>query len=66
MQHEQSQRHIIAAALFSTKSTALLPSPYEQRITQQYVAGQLSIQRVIELLEEYNYAPAAPSPTYRA
>lgn len=66
MPNEQAQRHIIATALFFTKSIALLPSPYEQRITQQYVTGQLSIQRVIELLEEYNYAPTPPAPTSHA
>lgn len=55
MKDEQSPRRLIAAALFSTESTTMMPSPYEQLIAQQYITGSLSIQQAVALLEDCNH-----------
>jgi hypothetical protein len=54
MNSEQERREVVAAALSWTKTTALTPSLYEKRLLQQYIQGALTIDRVIELLEENN------------
>ena len=59
MKDEQPQRRLIAAALFSTESTTMLPSPYEQLIAHQYITGSLSIQQAMGLLEEHNRSQSA-------
>ena len=59
MKNEQPQRRLIAAALFSTESTTMLPSPYEQLIAHQYITGSLSIQQAMGLLEEHNRGQVA-------
>ena len=53
MKNEQAQRRIIAAALFSTYSSALIPSTYEQLLAENYITGTLTIRHAIELLEDY-------------
>jgi hypothetical protein len=53
MKNEQAQRRIIAAALFSTYSSTLIPSTYEQLLAENYIAGALTIRHAIELLEDY-------------
>lgn len=52
MKNEQERREIVAAAISWTKTTAITPSNYEQNLLQQYVEGLLTIDQVIELLEE--------------
>ena len=42
----------MAAALEITKNTSISPSQYELRLLKKYVRGVLSIDEVIELLEE--------------
>lgn len=59
MKDEQALRRLIAATLFSTESTTMLPSPYEQLVAQQYITGSLSIQQAIALLEDYNCSHVA-------
>lgn len=54
MKNEQERREMVAAALSWTKTTAITPSLYEKRLLQQYIDGTLTIDRVIELLEENN------------
>jgi hypothetical protein len=54
MKSEQERREMVAAALSWTKTTTLTPSLYEKRLLQQYIQGALTIDRVIELLEENN------------
>ncbi len=54
MKNEQAQRRIIAAALFCTKSAALMPSAYELLLAEAYIQGTLTIYESVELLEEYN------------
>lgn len=54
MKSEQERRDMVAAALSWTKTTTLTPSLYEQQLLQQYIKGALTIDRVIELLEENN------------
>jgi hypothetical protein len=53
MKNEQSQRRIIAAALFPTMSHAMVPSTYEQLLADRYIEGTLTIYQSVELLEEY-------------
>jgi hypothetical protein len=53
MKNEQAQRRIIAAALFSTYSSTLTPTTYEQLLAENYITGTLTIQHAIELLEDY-------------
>ena len=55
MQTQQSQRRIIAAALFSTNGSTPLLSHYEQLLAEQYIQGHLTIQRAIALLKEYQH-----------
>jgi hypothetical protein len=55
MKNEQAQRRIIAAALFSTYRSTLTPNHYEQLLADNYVAGVLTIQHAIELLEEFKH-----------
>jgi hypothetical protein len=52
MKNEQERRDVVAAALSWTKTTAITPSDYEEQLLQQYIKGVLTIERVIELLEE--------------
>ncbi|MFD1875095.1 hypothetical protein [Hymenobacter bucti] len=52
MKNEQERRGIVAAAISWTKTTAITPSLYEKNLLQQYIEGVLTIDRVIELLEE--------------
>lgn len=54
MKNEQERREMVAAALSWTKTTTLTPSLYEKRLLQQYIQGTITIDRVIELLEENN------------
>jgi len=54
MKSEQERRDMVAAALSWTKTTALTPSLYEEQLLQQYIQGVLTIDRVIELLDENN------------
>lgn len=54
MKDQQNPRRLIAATLFSTESTTMMPSPYEQLVAQQYITGSLSIQQAVALLEDYN------------
>lgn len=54
MKNEQERREIVAAAISWTKTTSITPSLYEKHLLQQYVEGALSIDQVIELLEENN------------
>jgi hypothetical protein len=63
MTTEQTQRSIIAAALFSIKSPAALPSAYEQLLATQYIDGTLTLCQSIELLEAHyrHHEPSAIS-----
>ena len=54
MNNEQERREMVAAALSWTKTTAITPSLYEKQLLQQYIRGVLTIDQVIELLEENN------------
>ena len=54
MKSERERREVVAAALSWTKTTSITPSLYEKHLLQQYVEGALSIDQVIELLEENN------------
>lgn len=54
MKNEEERRGVVAAALSWTKTTAITPSPYEKQLLEQYIRGVLTIDRVIELLEENN------------
>jgi hypothetical protein len=62
MKNEQAQRRIIAAALFSTYSSTLIPSTYEQLLAEDYITGTLTIRRAIELLEDYKVKQVATCP----
>ena len=62
MKNEQAQRLIIAAALFSTYSSALIPSTYEQLLAENYITGTLPILRAIKLLEDYKLEQVATCP----
>jgi len=62
MKNEQAQRRIIAAALFSTYSSALIPSTYEQLLAESYITGTLTIRHAIELLEDYKVKQVATCP----
>jgi hypothetical protein len=57
MKNEQERREVVAAALSWTKTTAITPSDYEKHLLQQYIQGTLTIDQVIELLEECNEKP---------
>lgn len=54
MNNEQERREMVAAALSWTKTTAITPSLYEKQLLQQYIRGVLTVDQVIELLEENN------------
>jgi hypothetical protein len=54
MKNEQERREVVAAALSWTKTTTITPSDYEKHLLQQYIQGALTIDQVIELLEESN------------
>jgi len=62
MKNEQAQRRIIAAALFSTYSSTLIPSTYEQLLAENYITGTLTIRHAIELLEDYKLSQLAACP----
>ncbi|RZK31749.1 MAG: hypothetical protein EOO61_17645 [Hymenobacter sp.] len=62
MKNEQAQRRIIAAALFSTYSSALIPSTYEQLLAEKYITGTITIRHAIELLEDYKLKQVATCP----
>ena len=62
MKNEQAQRRIIAAALFSTYSSALIPSTYEQLLAENYITGTLTIRHAIELLEDYKLEQVTACP----
>jgi hypothetical protein len=59
MKNEQAQRRIIAAALFSTYSSTLIPSAYEHLLAEDYIAGALTIRHAIDLLEDYKLRQVA-------
>jgi hypothetical protein len=52
MKNEQERREVVAAALSWTKTTAITPSMYEKHLLERYIEGSLTIDQVIELLEE--------------
>jgi hypothetical protein len=55
MKNDQAQREIIAAAFFAINSRTALPSAYEQLLADNYIAGSSSINKSVELLEEYRH-----------
>ncbi|GEM_PF-2625029 len=54
MKNEQTQRRIIAAALFPIKSCPNTSATYEQLVADKYIEGSLTIYQSVELLEEYH------------
>ena len=47
----EGRRCVLAAALTLTLHTPLAPQAYELRLLHQFVAGDLTIERVVALLE---------------
>jgi hypothetical protein len=54
MSPEEKRRRIVAAALSMTRYTWLEPCQYELMLLDEYVHGSMSIDKVIQELEEYN------------
>lgn len=60
MQAEEYRRRLVQAALRLTEGTPMAAGPYERQLLERYVAGQLSIEEVVTLVEAA--LPAAPNP----
>ena len=52
MEDEAARGRAVAWALKVTENTTLAPGPYERDLLALFIQGKLSLEQVIELLEE--------------
>ncbi len=62
MENQQTRSRAVTWALEITENTSLAPSPYERHLLDEYVRGTLSIDEVIELLEDPSQSQGTQHP----
>lgn len=52
MKTQELRAKVVTAALALTQDTPIAPGPYELQLLEKYVLGRLTIEEVLDLLEE--------------